>query len=109
MRARDDDLWNVACDLRGFQIVTVEKKQYVRREIDPPIRRLDFCDGGRVIGSLLREGRERDGEDQEKKNGNSPKIWKIHLESAGGRNFNLPKAVGTWKFGCGVLVGRQEE
>ena len=58
LRARDDDFWDVACDLSRFQIVAVENKHDLRREIDPPIGRFDFCDGGGVIGSLLCKGRE---------------------------------------------------
>ena len=110
LRAKNRDLRNVARNLCGFEVATREEKHHIGSEIEPPIRRLDLYDLRSVVGCDLCGAGQRKKETGEKDwAGQAARPNPIHLDSAGGKNFNFPKAVGTWKFGCGVLVGRQEE
>jgi hypothetical protein len=56
LRAADDYVGQVAIGVRNLQIFSGEQEHDIGSEIDPPIRRLDFCDRGCIgIGDLLRE------------------------------------------------------
>src|SRR5882724_8903737 len=97
--AKNRDLRNVAGNLRGFEVVTGEEKHHIGSEIEPPIRRLDFYDQRSVVMCVLRGTGQRKKQTGDKNwAGQAARPNPIHLDSAGGKNFSFPKAVGTWKF-----------
>src|SRR5882762_1658949 len=55
LRARDAQRWQIALDMRRFQIVSRKQQHQLWRESHPPTRRLDVCDRRSGLrGRLLR-------------------------------------------------------